>query len=115
MGMGWDRSFISNFGHIPAGHSSRNSGIAISHTSVAVLLNEMEYSLQANKKTKEGNDPPDRDQQFQYINQQAILFLRKHHPVISVDTKKKELIGNYKNAGREWEKKGEPVGVLGHD
>ena len=79
-------------------------GVVISHSSVATLLHEMEYSLQANQKTQEGKDHPDRDRQFQYINQQAIHFLSKKNPVISVDTKKKELVGNYKNAGKEWER-----------
>jgi hypothetical protein len=60
-------------------------------------------------------DHPDRDQQFRYINEQAKQFLRESQPVISVDTKKKELVGNYKNSGREWEKKGRAVEVLSHD
>jgi transposase len=92
------------------------SGYSISYRTVARILNELEYSLQANRKTSEGmKDHPDRDQQFRYINEQAKRFLRKSQPVISVDTKKKELVGNYKNGGREWQKKGRAVEVLIHD
>lgn len=94
---------------VKAGHS-------VSYRTVARILNELEYSLQANRKTSEGKkDHPDRDQQFQYINKQAKNFLRNGDPVISVDTKKKELVGNYKNAGQEWEKKDHPIKVLTHD
>jgi len=92
------------------------TGFAVSYRTVARILNEQEYSLQANRKTSEGKkDHPDRDQQFRYINEQAKQFLRDGQPVISVDTKKKELVGNYKNGGREWEKKGRAVEVLSHD
>ena len=92
------------------------SGYSVSYRTVARILNEQEYSLQANRKTSEGTmDHPDRDQQFRYINEQAKQFLRENQPVISVDTKKKELVGNYKNSGREWEKKGQAVEVLSHD
>lgn len=90
-------------------------GIAISHQSVASILDEMEYSLQGNRKTKEGKSHPDRDAQFKFINKQAIKFIKKSNPVISVDTKKKELIGLYKNDGREWRKKDSPLDVNGHD
>lgn len=94
---------------VQAGHS-------VSYRTVARILTELEYSLQANRKTSEGKkDHPDRDSQFQYINKQAKIFLRNGEPVISVDTKKKELVGNYKNAGQEWEKKGHAVKVLSHD
>lgn len=93
----------------------RDKGFAIGRTSVGILLKEMEYSLQANKKTLEGKSHPDRDQQFQYINNQAIKFLAWKAPVISVDTKKKELIGKYKNGGKELEPKGKPLRVNGHD
>jgi hypothetical protein len=79
------------------------------------LLKEMEYSLQANKKTQEGKSHPDRDGQFHYINECAKTFLKRRQPVISVDTKKKELVGNYKNVGRELERKGQPLEVEGHD
>lgn len=93
----------------------RDKGFAVGRTSVGILLKEMEYSLQANKKTLEGKSHPDRDQQFQYINDQAIQFLAWKVPVISVDTKKKELIGKYKNGGKELEPKGKPLRVNGHD
>jgi transposase len=93
-----------------------DKGISISRQTVANILHELDYSLQANRKTSEGKeDHPDRDKQFQYINRSAKRLLRKSQPVISVDTKKKELIGKYKNDGHEWEKKGEPVKVLSHD
>lgn len=96
--------------------SLKKTGYSISYRTVARILHEQEYSLQANQKTTEGKDDhPDRDQQFRYINEQAKQFLRDSDPVISVDTKKKELIGNYKNAGREWEQKGRAVAVLSHD
>jgi transposase len=92
------------------------AGYAVSYRTVARILNEEEYSLQANRKTSEGKkDHPDRDGQFRYINEQAKQFLRDGEPVISVDTKKKELVGNYKNSGREWGKKGRAVEVLSHD
>jgi hypothetical protein len=75
----------------------------------------MGYSLQANSKTREGSKHIDRDAQFQYINTQAKAFLAAHEPVISVDTKKKELVGNFKNNGREWRRKGAPELVSIHD
>ncbi|MGC1448510.1 MAG: ISAzo13 family transposase, partial [Candidatus Sulfotelmatobacter sp.] len=91
-------------------------GYSLSYRTVARILNEQEYSLQANRKTSEGTkDHPDRDQQFRYINEQVKEFLREAQPVISVDTKKKELVGNYKNSGREWGEKGRAVEVLIHD
>ena len=96
--------------------SLMENGFTISHMTVARILHEQEYSLQANRKTSEGKkDHPDRDQQFRYINEQAKQFLRDGDPVISVDTKKKELVGNYKNSGREWKQKGRAVEVLSHD
>jgi transposase len=96
--------------------SLMKAGYSVSYRTVARILNEQEYSLQANRKTSEGKkDHPDRDQQFRYINERAKQFLRDSQPVISVDTKKKELVGNYKNSGREWEKKGRAVEVLSHD
>ncbi|MCP4967094.1 MAG: ISAzo13 family transposase [bacterium] len=87
----------------------------ISAETVRRLLPEMGYSLQAPAKTKEGNQHADRDAQFRYINDMAEGFLADDQPVISVDTKKKELIGNYYNKGREWRTKAEPVEVEGHD
>lgn len=79
------------------------------------LLRGMGYSLQANRKTREGDRHIDRDAQFHYINAQAKAFLAAHEPVISVDTKKKELVGNFKNNGREWRPKGQPELVNIHD
>jgi hypothetical protein len=93
-----------------------NRGCKVSHTTVAVLLKELGYSMQANKKVSEGKaSHPDRDRQFHYINKKAKKFLKSSLPVISVDTKKKELIGNYKNPGKEWGKKRFPIEVLSHD
>src|SRR4029077_6317573 len=93
----------------------QETGYDISHKTVASILHELEYSLQGNKKTKEGKNHPDRDAQFRYINQVVKKFLLAKSPVISVDTKKKELVGNYKNIGKEWEKKGIPKEVNAHD
>jgi len=75
----------------------------------------MDYSLQGNRKTEEGADHPDRDAQFQYINDQVRRALAGRRPVISVDTKKKELIGNYENKGRQWRRSQSPAHVQGHD
>jgi len=90
-------------------------GHQISHQLVSEMLRDQGYSLQANRKTVEGTEHPDRDAQFEYINRRARLFLREGDPVISVDTKKKELVGNFKNGGREWRPQGEPEKVLIHD
>jgi hypothetical protein len=90
-------------------------GYDISHVTVARLLRDADYSLQANRKTLEGAKHPDRDQQFTYINTQAKRQLRKGEPVISVDTKKKELVGAFKNGGREWHRKASPEKVKVHD
>ena len=90
-------------------------GHVVGRQKIADLLAELGYSLQANKKTKEGTTNPDRDAQFNFINKQVAEFLRRNHPVISVDTKKKETVGNFKNAGQEWQPKGEPELVNGHD
>ncbi len=90
-------------------------GHRVSADTVGDLLREEDFSLQANAKTIEGSQHPDRDAQFGYINQQAKDFQAASDPVISVDTKKKELVGNYKNAGRQWRRQGEPVAVLTHD
>lgn len=89
--------------------------LTVSHQTVASILHELEYSLQGNKKTKEGADHPDRNKQFLYINKMAKTFLSQKNPAISVDAKKKELVGNYKNVGRELSKKGKPIEVNGHD
>jgi hypothetical protein len=87
----------------------------VSHEKVAQFLREMDYSLQGNRKTEEGTDHPDRDAQFQYINDHVRRALAAGRPVISVDTKKKELIGNYENQGRQWRKSKSPARVNGHD
>jgi Rhodopirellula transposase DDE domain len=87
----------------------------VSHTKVTQLLRKDGYSLQGNRKTEEGEDHPDRDAQFRYINRAVKTALRQGEPVISVDTKKKELIGNYQNQGRQWRTKGTAEKVQGHD
>lgn len=79
------------------------------------MLADMDYSLQANVKTIEGTDHPDRDEQFRYINSLVARHLKRGLPVISVDTKKKELIGPYKNAGKTWRPTGAPERVKVHD
>jgi len=91
------------------------AGHRVSARTVAKLLKASGYSLQANVKTVEGTQHPDRDAQFAYLNDQAAGFQATGDPVISVDTKKKELIGNYSAAGREWEPAGQPVRVNVHD
>lgn len=87
----------------------------ISDRTVAMLLKQQGYSLQANRKTREGSSHPDRNAQFEYINRQVMAFQRRQQPVISVDTKKKELVGEFKNGGEEWQPKGEPEKVGVHD
>lgn len=87
----------------------------ISHTKVDQLLRASGYSLQSNRKTEEGGDHPDRDAQFRYINRAVKRSLKAGEPVISVDTKKKELIGNYQNKGRQWRKTNTADKVNGHD
>ena len=82
---------------------------------VAALLRHAGYSLQANRKTREGARHPDRNAQFEHINAQVTRFLRRGQPAISIDTKKKELVGPFKNGGREWRPAGEPVAVRVHD
>ena len=87
----------------------------VSHTKVAQLLHEEGYSLQANRKTLEGADHPDRDSQFHHISSMVAKYLSRGFPVISVDTKKKELVGNYENKGREWLPGKQAREVQGHD
>ena len=84
-------------------------GHHVSHHTIARLLHDLHYSLQANRKTKEGRSHPDRDAQFEHINTQVRAFQTRGQPVVSVDAKKKELIGDFKNAGREWHPQGQPV------
>ena len=87
----------------------------VSHTKVAQILNDLNYSLQSNRKAEEGTDHPDRDKQFRHINAAVKKCLKQGVPVISVDTKKKELIGNYDNAGQQWLPAKQPKKVQGHD
>jgi hypothetical protein len=91
------------------------SGHPVSHEKVAQLLRALDYSLQANAKTQEGKQHPDRDGQFRYIERRSRCFLARHCPVVSVDTKKKELVGNYANSGQEWQPAGAPEAVGTHD
>lgn len=93
----------------------RAKGHPISASTVRRMLKEQGYSLQGNRKNKEGVSPPERNAQFLYINELAKKFLRKRQPVISVDAKKKELVGNFKNEGKTWRKKGRPEEVNMHD
>lgn len=93
----------------------RDAGHPVSHRVVGELLASMGFSLQANVKTKERSGHPDRDAQFRYLNDQVRRQLAQQWPVISVDTKKKELIGDYKNGGVEWQPKGDPEPVQVHD
>jgi hypothetical protein len=87
----------------------------VSHETVAQLLKSQHYSLQSNRKTEEGADHPDRDAQFRHINGQVKRALNKDIPVISVDTKKKELLGNFNNVGKQWLPAKQPIKVNGHD
>jgi len=90
-------------------------GHQVSHELVSELLHALGYSLQANRKTREGGTHPDRDAQFEHLNAQAEAFLVAGEPVVSVDAKKKELVGDFKNAGREWRPQGEPEQVQVYD
>lgn len=90
-------------------------GYSVSQKTVYNLLDELNYSMQSNRKTKDGGNHPDRDAQFHYISEKVKEFQSRGQPVISVDTKKKELIGEFKNNGREWSKKGEPTKTNVHD
>jgi len=91
------------------------AGWQVSSTTVGRLLKELGYSLQSVRKSREGASHPDRNAQFEYINAAADDMLQRKQPVISVDTKKKELVGDFRNAGREWQPKGTPEKVLVHD
>lgn len=90
-------------------------GHPVSPRTVATLLHAAHYSLQANRKTREGASHPDRNAQFEYINERVLTFQDRGHPAISVDTKKKELVGDFKNAGKTWRPRGEPEAVRVHD
>ncbi|MCC7414167.1 MAG: ISAzo13 family transposase [Gammaproteobacteria bacterium] len=91
------------------------AGWRVSSTSVGRLLHELGYSLQSMRKTREGDSHPRRNAQFEHINARAEDCLQRNQPVISLDTKKKELVGEFKNAGREWQPKGSPEAALEHD
>ena len=90
-------------------------GHKVSYPVVAELLHELKYSLQANRKTQEGDSHPDRNVQFEYINSKVHNYVAARQPVISVDTKKKELVGNFKNGGQEWKPRGKAEQVQVHD
>ena len=90
-------------------------GHPVSHDTVGRLLEDMDYSLQANRKTREGKEHPDRDAQFLYLNGRVRQFQRRGQPVVSIDTKKKEVLGDFKNSGREWRPQGSPERVRTHD
>jgi hypothetical protein len=93
----------------------RDAGHEVSASTVGRLLNAMGYSLQSIRKSREGTSHPDRNAQFEYIASTVKAFQKRHQPVISVDTKKKELVGEFKNAGREWRPKGSPELARVHD
>jgi len=93
----------------------RERGHEVHYTTVAALLRSLGYSLQSNRKTLEGSQHPDRDAQFRHINERVGAAIAAGGPAISIDTKKKELVGEFKNAGREWRAKGQPVKTLSHD
>jgi len=93
----------------------KEKGYSVSYVTVGDLLKSLGYSLQANKKTEEGGKDPDRNGQFGFINKTATVFMAENSPVISVDCKKKELIGNFKNAGTDWFSKGEAPEVNVYD
>jgi hypothetical protein len=96
-------------------HELQMQGHRVSHTLVGELLDDMGFSLQGNRKTREGDSHPDRDAQFQYLNAAVSMALAGNEPVISVDTKKKELVGDFKNGGREYRPVGDPEKVRVHD
>ena len=87
----------------------------VTDRTVAMLLKQGGYSLQGNRKTREGSSHPDRNAQFEYINRQVRAFQKRQQPVVSVDTKKKELVGEFKNPGTEWQPQGQPEEVNVHD
>lgn len=93
----------------------QEQGWRVSHTLVTHLMHEAGYSLQANRKIREGASHPDRNAQFEYINARLTRQIRRGEPAISVDTKKKELVGDFKNSGREWHPRGQPEEVRVHD
>ena len=106
----WTCKSVSNLAH-----ALKQQGYCVSAKTVYTLLRSMDYSLQSNRKTREGKDHPDRDAQFEHIATTVAQFQQQQRPVISIDTKKKELVGNFQNPGQEWEPQGEPVAVNVHD
>lgn len=103
--MAWSAGYVAGL---------TGQGHRLSADTVADLLREEGFSLQANARTLEGRQHPDRDAQFRYINDRAKEHMGAGDPVISVDTKKKDLVGRYKNGGREWHRKGRPTQVKTH-
>src|ERR1700736_1005446 len=93
----------------------KSQGHRVGYRTVAALLHSLDYSLQANRKTREGSSHPDRNAQFEYINRQVRAFQRAGQPVVSVDSKKRELIGDFKNPGQEWRPAGAPEEVRSKD
>ena len=93
----------------------KQEGISVSHRAIGELLKVNNFSLQANRKTNEGKTSKDRDEQFNYINKTVLEFQKNDQPVISIDAKKKELVGNFKNGGQEWQGKGVPLEVNAYD
>lgn len=93
----------------------KKEDINVSHRAICELLKENKFSLQANRKTHEGKSHPDRDAQFNFINNTVMSFQKEKQPVISIDAKKKELIGNFKNNGQEWRKSGDHIEVNAYD
>jgi hypothetical protein len=93
----------------------RGQNHSVSDRTVAALLKAAGYSLQANRKTREGSSHEDRNAQFEYISRRVLAFQKQGEPVVSIDTKKKELVGEFKNAGQEWEPQGKPMEVQVHD
>jgi hypothetical protein len=102
-----------SLGHLA--ETLRRQGHEVSPPTISSILLGMGYRLQANRKAIEGTGHPDRDAQFQHINDTAVAFLKRGDPVISVDTKKKELVGDFKNAGKEWRPQGQQARVRVHD
>src|SRR5207247_9764640 len=93
----------------------KKCGYQVSHTTVSKLLKDAGFSLQSNRKTIEGKQHLDRDAQFRHINSRIRSQQRRGQPALSVDTKKKEIVGKFKNSGRKWRRRGRPVAVQTHD
>ena len=111
--MSWVRWTSKSLAHLVEALTAK--GHAIRKSALADILHDLGFSLHVNKKSIEGTSHPDRDAQFQYINSTCKVFEQKGNPIISVDCKKKELLGNFKNNGREWQAKGEQTSVNVYD